>query len=99
MSFGRTTQVTAIVPRRTESAIDHVSQRCGRIHLVDIFVRDVGKEAREVHLLLIVAANGRRGGLSDDGDNGHVITLCIVQTVRADGAPAPRSLNTRPVGR
>ena len=49
---------------------------------LDVLVRDVLEQRRQVHLLLVRAAERRRRLLSDDRDHGLVVELRVIQPVQ-----------------
>jgi hypothetical protein len=63
-------------------AVDEVGQlrRDGR-HL-HVRARDVLEQAQQIDFLLVVAAHGAAGGLTDDRHDRHVVELGVVQAVK-----------------
>src|SRR5581483_6381003 len=72
----------AMLERNAHRAIHQVAYLCGRAGHMDVLGSDVLKEADEVHLLLVIAAEAGALLLADDGEHRLVVHLRVVETIQ-----------------
>src|ERR1700759_1711936 len=77
-----------------DGAVDEMPRLCRRRTRMNVFVRHILEKRFQINLLLIISAHAHTGLLTDMGDHGLMIHLCVEKLVEQMDASRSRCRDT-----